>query len=217
MPKCKFPSADFLNTYLNNNEYILWDQIKLVNLTSKRIAITFIVVLIGILIGFNYLIAYFMRGIQAIIFSTTFSILFLSFVILYSIKITKNRKKELQLTKSELKNVVHFDTTTNLRYIRRNFYSDLDLYRSRYSIEGLVIQDKILFVSLNHVKNVVLDETYRKIVFILRHKKKISGNEHKHNQEDFEFLNIAFSPNDPTEWDHITSLIRKIIPEKKIE
>lgn len=212
-------SNEFIRKYLKNDEIILWDQVKSVNLTSKRITISLLIILLSILFGFLYLINSLIGGNLSLLFSLIMTILFLciiAYVIFHSMKLTKMRSQRLHLTYNELKHVIHFDAITNQRYIRRNFFSDVELYYANYHIKGFETKDQLLFISFDSIEKVSIMDFFHQVVFVLRH--EIEQNEYKvlPLRDDFEFLNIAFSPNDSKEWNQLINLIREIIPVNMI-
>jgi hypothetical protein len=215
-----FPTLEFVEPYLQTDERILWDQIKLVNLTVSRILVISITILLILLMGFLYLITIFIDIDQIIIISCIITLLFTGMFIIitfYSRKILVSRKQGLHLTGAELKNIVHFDTIANQRYIRRNFYSDIELYNENFHIQGLVTKDHLLFIPFNRVERVIIDDFYHRIVFIIKHIKNDIEMDVQNVQNDFEFLNLSFSPYDLNEWDNLVKIIREIIPQNKIE
>lgn len=219
--KDKFNSEDFVGKYLQNGEKVLWDQVKLVNLTDTRNLVIGIAILLSVLLVFLYLFTIVLGDDQVILISinTIITVVFLGMIpyfIFHSVKITRKRKQELQLTRRELKRIIHFDTITNQRYIRRNFYRDIDLYNAGFHIEGLELKDHLLFISLNRVDNVVIDDLYNRIVFILQTEKKDIKNENDVTHNDPKFLNASFSPFDLKDWNFLTNIVREIIPKKKL-
>lgn len=205
-----------VKNYLQEDEQVLWMQIKSVNLVLKKIPL-FVCSLLTIFCGVSLYLIIDIGKIFVIL------PLFLSYIICglililcswgiaYTIQFTRKemrvRRDKLNISDEELKNYSHYDIITNKRYIRRNYYEDERYDFSIVKSDAFNVINRNLFVTYVKVNKVIFSEVYRRVLFIIERVKEDQQNE---------YFQIALILNDIKDWEKIIEIFSRIIPKHKI-
>jgi len=205
-----------ITKYLQENEEILWKQIRTVNLYIIKGVIISILFLIIFSFFALFIIIFYLQIFTKFPFYLAFLvialiIILIQFAIVYiirsSLKEMKKRRNELGKTDSELKNYKHFNIITNKRYIRRDYYADSRFNIKMYKFDAFEVLDNILFVSLEKVNKVILNEPYKRVSLLIEEKK---SNDQNGYIEFYIFLS------DKNEWDSLIEIFNRLIPKNKL-
>ncbi len=144
---------------LQNDEWILWKRIKMVNLLKFipyniifNIILTLLCVL-GILMFF-FMVPFLLVG---IILSNS------SIIMRY-----RNLKEKLEISYKELKNYPSYLVLTTKRFICKDFYLINNAELSEYPSGAIEVVNNILYLNMNYIEKILVDRPYQVINFIIR-------------------------------------------------
>lgn len=201
-----------IDDYLEEKEKILWKHEKIVNLLDLKVyfignfIIVFLVIFSSLLVLFSPNPSY--LGVIIIFF--LLMIIGFALLTIVTIKSNKERRKILQLPKEQLKKYIHYEVITNQRYIRRNHFLNHEKAKLDYSkihSKAFTFLDHIIFIKFEMIKEVIINEVYFRISFIL---------EFDEEGED-RYFNFDLHVRSSNEMNTIKETLISIIPKEKIK